>query len=181
MDQYILDFMRSKIPPPTVSLFPFLSVLLSTMGILAFLAITFLLFPQMEQNTPVSKTIDFQWVGAPASVSPVFIRCYKDRVVYYDLFLNKEKTVLLKDLLLQIQGNKPDLLSYFLKILALNKEIQRNFRSTEYYPVLLVYPDGIISSELLFAIIEQIQGLNVGLEPMLPHWKVPYQSLLRKG
>jgi hypothetical protein len=32
---------------------------------------------------------------------------------------------------------------------------------------------------VLMALIEQVEGLNVGLEPMLPHWEVPYQSQMR--
>jgi len=30
-------------------------------------------------------------------------------------------------------------------------------------------------------VIDQIEGLNYGLEPMLPHWNVPYQELEIQG
>ena len=40
---------------------------------------------------------------------------------------------------------------------------------------MLVYPKGVLASEILMEIIGQIEDLNVGLEPMLSHWEVPYQ------
>ena len=66
---------------PRVTLFPFLSVLLSTMGILAFLSISFLLvIPENADDPPNPRNFQFEWVGAPGYVSPIFIRCFKDRV-----------------------------------------------------------------------------------------------------
>jgi hypothetical protein len=41
--------------------------------------------------------------------------------------------------------------------------------------LLLVYPEGVLASEMLLEIINQIEELNVGLEPMLSHWDIPYQ------
>jgi hypothetical protein len=38
-----------------------------------------------------------------------------------------------------------------------------------------------LTSELLLVVIEKIGGLNFGLEPMLPNWEVPYQSLNAEG
>jgi len=161
---------------PNVSLFPFLSVLICVMGILAFMSITFLLISYNEQPSPTQQTITFQWVGAPAYVKPIFIRCRNNQLIYYDLFQNRDHTLSLNHLLKEIQGKELQLKKYLVKLSKLNQEIKHSFGTMEYYPLLLVYPSGILASELVTPLIEQVGGLNVGLEPMLPHWEVPYQS-----
>jgi len=171
--------MRRQAQAPGVSLFPFLSVLLSTMGVLAFLAISFVITTQDEVQPPRPQPVEFQWVGAPGYVNPIFIRCYADRIEYYDLFRNRERVVRLGHLMQQIERKNPELLRYFSEISAENLRIKRRFGQTEHYPLLLVYPEGILAAEVLMALIEQVEGLNVGLEPMLPHWEVPYQSQVR--
>ena len=120
-------------------------------------------------------------MGAPGYVSPIFIRCFKDRVEYFNLFENRDHTISLDQLLDQLEGEKPDLLSYLVQLSSLNKSIKKQFGNTEYYPLILVYPDGVLTTELLLVVIDQIEGLNYGLEPMLPHWNVPYQELEFQG
>ena len=167
---------------PRVTLFPFLSVLLSTMGVLAFLSMSFLLVIPENADDPVKlRNFQFEWVGAPGYVNPIFIRCFKDRVEYFNLFDNRDHTISLDQLLDQFEGEKPDLLSYFVQLSSLNKSIKKKFGNTEYYPLILVYPDGVLTTELLLVVIDQIEGLNYGLEPMLPHWNVPYQELEFQG
>ena len=39
------------------------------------------------------KQIEFQWVGAPGYVEPIFIRCFEDRIEYFDLFKNTNRGV----------------------------------------------------------------------------------------
>ena len=174
--------MRHASHSPRVTLFPFLSVLLSTMGVLAFLSISFLLVvPQDADSLSTPKRIKFEWVGAPGYVKPIFIRCYADRIEYYNLFENQDYTIMLEELLDQLQGDNPELLSYLAQLFQLNTNIKKQFGNTEYYPLLLVYPDGVLTSELLLVVIEKIGGLNFGLEPMLPNWEVPYQSLNVEG
>ena len=73
------------------------------------------------------------------------------------------------------------MLSYLVQLSRLNKSIKKQFGNTEYYPLILVYPDGVLTTELLLVVIDQIEGLNYGLEPMLPHWNVPYQELEFQG
>ena len=165
-----------------VTLFPFLSVLLSTMGVLAFLSISFLLvIPGNADDLPKPRNFQFEWVGAPGYVSPIFIRCFKDRVEYFNLFENRDHTISLDQLLDQLEGEKPDLLSYLVQLSSLNKSIKKQFGNTEYYPLILVYPEGVLTTELLLVVIDQIEGLNYGLEPMLPHWNVPFQELEFQG
>tara|TARA_B100000945_G_scaffold274758_2_gene238331 strand:+ start:1499 stop:2029 length:531 start_codon:yes stop_codon:yes gene_type:complete len=167
---------------PRVTLFPFLSVLLSTMGVLAFLSISFLLvIPENAEDPARIRNFQFEWVGAPGYVSPIYIKCFKDRVEYFNLFEYREKTISLDQLLEQFEGKNPDLLSYFVQLSRLNKSIKKKFGNTEYFPLILVYPDGVLTTELLLVVIDQIEGLNYGLEPMLPHWNVPYQELEFQG
>jgi|TARA_B100001996_G_scaffold382404_1_gene374136 hypothetical protein len=152
------------------------------MGVLAFLSISFLLVvPQDADSLSTPKRIKFEWVGAPGYVKPIFIRCYADRIEYYNLFENQDYTIMLEELLDQLQGDNPELLSYLAQLFQLNTSIKKQFGKTEYYPLLLVYPDGVLTSELLLVVIEKIGGLNFGLEPMLPIWEVPYQSLNAEG
>ena len=166
---------------PRVTLFPFLSVLLSTMGILAFLSISFLLVIPENTDSTKPRNFQFEWVGAPGYVIPIFIRCFKDRVEYFNLFENRDHTISLDKLLDQLDGQKPDLLSYLVQLSSLNKSIKKKFGNTEYYPLILVYPDGVLTTELLLVLIDQIEGLNYGLEPMRQHWNVPYQELEFQG
>ena len=167
---------------PRVTLFPFLSVLLSTMGVLAFLSISFLLvIPENADDSLKPRNFQFEWVGAPGYVQPIFIRCFKNRVEYFNLFENRDYTIYLEQLLDQLQGENPDLLSYLIQLSSLNKSIKKQFGNKEYYPLILVYPDGVLTSELMLIVIDQIRGLNYGLEPMLPHWDVPYQENEFKG
>ena len=109
---------------PRVTLFPFLSVLLSAMGVLAFLSISFLLvIPENADDTAKPINFQFEWVGAPGYVSPIFIRCFKDRVEYFNLFENRDHTISLDQLLDQLEGEKPDMLSYLVQLCSLNKSI----------------------------------------------------------
>ena len=120
-------------------------------------------------------------MGAPGYVSPIIIRCFKDRVEYFNLFENRDHTISLDQLLDQLEGEKPDLLSYLVQLSSLNKSIKKQFGNTEYFPLILVYPDGVLTTELLLVVIDQIEGLNYGLEPMQPHWNVPFQELEFQG
>ncbi len=120
---------------PRVTLFPFLSVLLSTMGVLAFLSISFLLVVPDDAEMPVMpKRLQFEWVGAPGYVKPIFIRCFKDRVEYYNMFENREYTLSLDQLLDQLQGEEPEFPAYLVQLAKLNKSIKKQFGNTEYYP-----------------------------------------------
>jgi len=167
--------MRHRRMEPGVTIFPFLSVLLSTMGVLAFLSISFLLITPELTEFQDRKQIEFQWVGAPGYVEPIFIRCFEDRIEYFDLFKNTNRSVELDSLIQQVKGGESELIRYLFSVLHLNKRIKKQFGKTEYYPLLLVYPEGVLASEMLLEIINQIEELNVGLEPMLSHWDIPYQ------
>jgi len=73
--------MRNRTP---ISIFPFLSVLLSTMGVLAFLAVTFLLFSRQEAVPEArSEPVEVRWVGAPPHVRPLLVECRENAVVLH--------------------------------------------------------------------------------------------------
>ena len=63
---------------------PFLSVLISMMGVLSFIAVTFLMFVRQEQ-IPVepAKSVDVSWVGAPEHVRPLLVECKSDGVLFH--------------------------------------------------------------------------------------------------
>lgn len=67
-----------------VTLFPFLSVLISAMGVLSFIAVTFLMFVRQEQAPaePV-QTVEVSWTGAPEHVRPLLVECRSDGVVFH--------------------------------------------------------------------------------------------------
>lgn len=65
---------------PVISLFPFLSVLICTMGVLSFLAVTFLLMSSSSKALPkpAEKPVQVRWVGAPDYVRPLLVECRGD-------------------------------------------------------------------------------------------------------
>lgn len=168
--------MRRARQVPVVSLFPFLSVLLCIMGILAFMSVSFLLMNESNIPEEEIEQIEFQWVGAPSYVRPLFIRCLKHEIVYYDMFQNRDQRMSFRELSQELETGNGRFLRYLTRVVAENQRIKLSFGTTEYYPLLLVYPDGVVTAELLMIILPQIEGINVGLEPMLPHWETPYQS-----
>jgi hypothetical protein len=146
------------------------------MGVLAFLSISFLIISRLTPDKILQKRqVEFEWIGAPEFVESIYIKCLGNYIEYYNLFSNREERITLKDLLREVKGENPVFISYLLRVDRLNKEIKRNFGQTEHFPLLLVYPDGVLAAEVITSIIEQIDGMNVGLEPMMPHWEVPYR------
>ena len=74
--------MKNRTP---ISLFPFLSVLLSTMGVLSFLAVTLVLFS--GSDTPLARPkqpVEVRWVGAPPHVRPLLVECRRGSVLIHD-------------------------------------------------------------------------------------------------
>jgi hypothetical protein len=73
--------MRNRTP---ISIFPFLSVLLSTLGVLSFLAVTFLMFSRSAaQPERPAQPVQVQWVGAPPHVRPLLVECRADALIVH--------------------------------------------------------------------------------------------------
>lgn len=73
--------MKNRTP---VSIFPFLSVLLSTMGVLAFLAVTFLLLSGTDPSLQKSaEELEVRWVGAPEHVRPLLVECREREIIFH--------------------------------------------------------------------------------------------------
>src|SRR5574341_1199411 len=63
-----------------ISLFPFLSVLICTMGVLSFLAVMFLLSSSSAGGgVPApEQPVEVGWIGAPPHVRPLLVECRRD-------------------------------------------------------------------------------------------------------
>jgi hypothetical protein len=73
--------MKNRTP---ISLFPFLSVLLCTMGVLSFLAVTFLMFSRPEAaREEQAEPVEVRWVGAPERVRPLLMEVRLDTLVLH--------------------------------------------------------------------------------------------------
>lgn len=194
-----------------ISLFPFLSVLLSTMGILSFLAVTFLLVSRPELNVaPPRKPVEVRWVGAPSYVRPLLVECLAGEVRLY-LPTETEPLRFTRDRLrreaerireLELRGLEQlgpvvereqlkRLMKQWLRgeadlrgslALAFDRVERDNLsgrainRETVYHPVLLVYPDGIDTYDLVSYLVETTTRLPLGVEPMLKGWTLPYRG-----
>lgn len=54
------------------------------MGVLSFIAVTFLMFVRNEQvPAQTTKAVEVRWVGAPEHVRPLLIECKSDGVVFH--------------------------------------------------------------------------------------------------
>lgn len=196
---------------PTVTLFPFLSVLVSTMGVLSFLAVTFLLFVRQEPTPPVeARPVKVSWIGAPEHVRPLLLECRADRLVFHrggggarqsftlEVLEGEVKIVKeMEDRGISALGGSPDpyrLWVYMknaiqeesrldgsftkavhaLELYNLSGEGRRRF--VQFYPILLVYPEGVRTYELASYLVETATRLSVGLEPLLEGWELPYRE-----
>ena len=195
-----------------VTLFPFLSVLLGTMGILAFLAVTFLMFAQRNISPAAAeRPLDVRWVGAPEHVRPLLVECRgeearfhlplaKGGLTFTREALRKEVEIVreLQAAGLQQLGPAADRYQiwFIMKSLiqreprlkgsltrALHTVEMGNMRGAPggrrqgYFPILLVYPDGIETYDLVSFLVETTTRFPLGLEPMLEGWSLPYRDL----
>ncbi len=200
--------MRGRNP---VTLFPFLSVLVSTMGVLSFLAVTFLLFVRQEQAPPIeTRPVEVSWVGAPEHVRPLLVECRADRLIFHPRNRGAAKIFTLSSLEREVEivkeierrglarlGASPDpyRLWLFMKsaiqaetrlagsftravheqeLYNLSGEGRRRF--IQFYPILLVYPEGVRTYEVGTFLVETTTRLAVGLEPFLNGWELPYRE-----
>ncbi len=201
--------MKSRTP---ITLFPFLSVLVSTMGVLSLLAVTFSLFAGPEGKGAAQaqrrRPVEVRWVGAPPHVRPLLLECQAGGVTIHDQrgeparffpypALQQEVRVVRE---MQEQGmgqlglalGRQTLWLYFKSAIEGERRLRGSFtlvmhqlelsnltgenrqRREGHYPILLVFPDGIETYDLVSYLVETTSRLSTGVEPMLPGWTVPY-------
>ncbi len=160
-----------------ISLFPFVSVLLCMIGALALITVAMPISEQAQEEPEQQQNLEFQWIGAPEYARPFLIRCFENSIVFDNILLGTTQTLTLKELLNELQT--PSTFSRYLgQIQMQNLAFQKQQNDIEYYPMLLVYPNSARTVEILEWFLESSGIQNIGLEPMLQEWNVPYHTSL---
>ncbi len=161
-----------------INLFPFLTILLSTMGVLTFIALS-LLFSVEDGNgsypddtrkivSDTSKNkdsvlVEFKLIDKPDYIKPHYIICKEDKIYIKD-----------NEIWLSFKEDYSYFLLYnYLKSLEnINIEYHKNFKDHQEYVIFGIYPSGIQTYYKARAILQNYTSLNFGSEPMLPNWKI---------
>ena len=194
-----------------VTLFPFLSVLISTMGVLSFLAVTFLLFAQQDQKSVhQEKQVEVSWVGAPPHVRPILVEIMRDEVRVHGPTWREPRVFSVKSLAQEVQLIKAlreegirrmgvtfdryQLWLYLKNVISSDDRLRESFTMAMHklelynlsgagrksfqqrYPILLVYAGAVPAYEMASFVLDVTTQLNVGLEPMLEGWTLPYKG-----
>ncbi len=70
---------------PAVSLFPFLSILVGALGVVAFMTMTLTYLGSSRADASAGRVpVQAEWEGAPAYVRPVLLECRADGVTLFD-------------------------------------------------------------------------------------------------
>jgi hypothetical protein len=141
---------------PTVSLFPFLSILVCLMGVLAFITVAVAL---LSATNPVVRLTRAETAAAnrPArdvTKQPVFVECHEDRLVIHP----RGQEVSLEQM---AAASSPFI--QLMDRLAARRERE--------YVIFAVYPDGISCFQSGRKLAER-QGIDLGFEPMLEGWQL---------
>jgi biopolymer transport protein ExbD len=139
-----------------IELFPFLSILSCTIGvlILIIIVITAQTFSSQRQITIIAKNED----GQNKNKQPRYIECRSDGIVVYpsQVFVP----------LNQVHSSDSALQSVLAEVKA-NKD--------EQYLIVAIRPDGIEVFEQVRALIES-EGIDIGYEPIDEGWKLKIQD-----
>lgn len=158
-----------------LNLFPFLTILLATMGILAFISLC-LLFSTPEGEYHVAQTrgentpgegdtvmVEFKMIGKPDFIYPHYVICKKNELILQDnktvVPWNEEVGIILY-------------LSYLYNLQDINNQHHQKFQDHQEYIIFVVYPGGILTYFQARHFLQKITTLNFGVEPMLANWKV---------
>ncbi|MEA5621176.1 hypothetical protein VB711_25565 [Cronbergia sp. UHCC 0137] len=139
-----------------IELFPFLSVLACTIGVLILLIIVLMAqtFSNQRQITIVAKTEN----GQNQSKQPRYIECRNDGIIIYP----SEKFVALNELN-----------SSYSSLQTLLEEVKNN--RDKQYLIVAIRPDGIEVFKIIRALIES-EGIDIGYEPIDEGWKLKIQE-----
>ena len=194
----------------SITIFPFLSVLLCTMGILSFLSVTFLLISRADPvPAAAAKPVEVRWTGAPDYVRALRVECLAgearlhlpgpERMLTFEIKRLRAEAERLRALELRaleqlgptvergtlhrhlknaIRDDRAwagTLTHAFDQVEQENWKGRRANETAVYHPVLLIFPEGIETYDLVSYLLETSTRLAVGLEPMLKGWELPYK------
>lgn len=152
--------MRRQRREATVSLFPFLSILVCLMGVLAFITVAVAL---LSASNPVVelRPVDSAAAGRPGGETakrPVFVECHGNRLVIH----SGERQVPHEVALEAIAAES----SRFMELIE-----RLNARREREYVIFAVYPDGLECFEQGRRLAEE-RDIDLGFEPMLAGWRL---------
>jgi biopolymer transport protein ExbD len=139
-----------------IELFPFLSVLVCTIGVLILLIIVLMAqtFSNQRQITIVAKSEN----GQNQNKQPRYIECRSDGIILYP----SEEFVALSEIN-----------SYASPLQALLQEVKAN--RDQQYLIVAIRPDGIKVFDQVRELIES-KGIDIGYEPIDEGWKLKIQT-----
>ncbi len=146
----------SKNRAPAISLFPFLSILVCMMGVLAFMTVAIALLSATNPVVQLTREQRPDSDGSPGKPEkePVFVECHGNRMVIHP----QGQNVPLEDMLVAAAP--------FMKLID---RIEAN-REREYV-IFAVFPDGLSCFQEARSVMEQ-RDLDLGFEPMLAGWRI---------
>ena len=142
---------RARGEMASVSLFPFLSILVCLMGVLAFIMVAIVLIS--TANPDIAINMDGQ-----TEKTPVFVECREDHMV-----LPADQLTESLD-----QASAPD--SAFQRLIDYVAADAANR-----YVIVFVYPQGITCFQQARSIIEN-RKLDIGYEPVLEGWQLRLEA-----
>lgn len=149
---------RHRREEATVALFPFLSILICMMGILAFIMVS------TAMVSAARPKVQFEFEGTHTK-RPIFVECHKEGPIVHPERLQMSLQTM------QAVG------SPFMQLLD-----RVGQRKNEEYILFIIYPDGIacfqrgrnlIQAQNATRGLAKSQGIELGFEPFLEGWQLP--------
>ncbi len=141
---------------PSVSLFPFLSILVCMMGVLAFITVAIGLLSATNPN--VRLTEQKRAAGNGTDMVPIWVECHGDRMVLHP----EDRQVALEDM------QQPA--SPFMEL------VERLAQERDHeYVIFAVFPDGVPCFRDARRVMER-RNLDLGFEPMEAGWQIQFDQ-----
>lgn len=138
---------------PALSLFPFLNILLCTIGVLAFVVISLGIISMFTRPEVWNVAMEVEVVGEDHSMRPLYVECHGDMAVVHpqgsEVRLDRLEA-----------GDSP-----FMQL------VDQVSQAGDEYIVFAVYPDGIGCFREARAIARK-RGIDIGSEPMDGGWRL---------
>lgn len=143
--------MRRRAQAPPVSLFPFLSILVCLMGVLAFVMVSIAVLAATNPTVRIAELPTR--ANGNGGKTPVFVECHGDHLV-----IHPERT-------------EQPLATLELPGSPFQRLVERLDASDREYAFFTIYPEGIEAFLQARNVIEA-RGLDLGYEPMLDGWQL---------